>query len=126
MENTEFKDKVIGYYTSGQMTLAGKKLEILHAAILAPGVIAVRDSANETDCYFDLNYWQFTYPEIWDSTDPAEATGFRKQMLEARIGVLPGLGRFPAVTDFSSMLEMAKGNLTRSPCWLEEPEMLKV
>ena len=126
MEDAEFQKVVIGYFDGGQMTLDGKVLQIRSAAWLAPGVLAVHDSANEVDAYFDLDRWQFTSPETWSSTDPTQAEGFRKEMLEKGIAVLPGLGSIPHTRDIPTMMKMAQIQLTHTHSWFDEPVELKL
>lgn len=81
-----------------------KALEI---QALAPGVVAVRDSMNEYDTYFDRERWEPTIPEIW-MEEGGRCALYPSSLEEANIGVLPGLGRFPAPRGFAEVAEYAQ------------------
>lgn len=87
---------------------------------LAPGVIAVDDSLGETDVYFDLSMWDFTYPKLW--VPDGNIDSYRNA--DTKVGMLPGVGRFPQVAGPSMALEFARDHLTAtvSADWYEQPK----
>lgn len=101
--------------------------EVVEMQELAPGVIAVHDTMNEFDTYFDRERWEPTMPQIWgEEGDPC---GLYPPTLEGTgIGILPGAGRAPQPHNFSGVTEYAKKQLqpTASDCWHEEPEHISV
>ena len=114
MNTKQMQKAVVRHYA-----LMDSQYAPLRMAQLAPGVIAVEDKSGECDAMFDTTQWRWTQPEIWERGGESGGVG------RANLGVLQGIGRFPAVRDIESMVGFARANLTAigSHVWYAKPEI---
>ena len=97
-------------------TAAGMGFIPVQSAI-GDGVIVVLDSQDEFDTYFDMDKWEYVHPEIWEGLDNSNS-----------VGLLPGTGKFPAVSSFQEAIQFAGRHLkSKDLAWrLYENEILLV
>lgn len=113
--------KVLDYYTQIPTLYRDQAPVPILMAALAQGIVAVVDDQNECDAFFEVNEWQYTYPDIWRGT--------RNSLLRRlKLRKLPGLGSAPRVTDIAGMFTMAKGQLIaqqgRPGIWFTAPNFI--
>lgn len=125
----QMRELIDVYYNSPHM-----ECSITRMAVIAPGLIAVEDTMNECDVHFDMDRWEFTYPDLWkmDTSTPGFTPGpLRRLMREKhRIGLLEGIGQLPHVRTIEAMVSMARTHLRPKagfePEWCDEPLLLEV
>ncbi len=82
-----------------------EKVAIRELAQLAPGVICAHDNLGEWDTYFDSLRWVLKNQGLW------KHTVFPPALRRLGMGVLEGVGKFPAVQNFDEALAFARENL---------------
>ncbi len=112
-----FLAKVLAYIES-------RKFKALKARELAPGVIAIADSFDEVDIYFDIPRCGFTDPIKWDL--PKDGLPGSCTQATAEIGLLQGINHRPMVKTLEAALPFARENLTPAAAWHSEPKDLEV
>jgi hypothetical protein len=104
MPNTDYAEKLRSYLKSAET--AEFPFTTLAVQHLADGITTVQDSLGEFDTYFDPEKWEPTMPEIW-----SDDSLYPPRVKRASLGVLPGMGRVPAVRSFDVALAFAKQQL---------------
>lgn len=92
-------------------------------AELAPGVVAVEDDSGECDVFFELDRWEFVYPEVWKRQ---KGEKIHKTLKKGRLEVLPGMGTSNRVTTIGKALAFAQSQLSpkdNETRWYDAPEV---
>jgi len=96
--------------------LAKWNLKMLGLYELAPGVLALHDSTNEFDVFFDRERWEIVYPEVLGDSPT------------------PGIERFlgscfwPQPRCPQAAMQKAKEQLRpkNESCWYDEPKLISI
>lgn len=120
--------------TDGTKSLLGRVLGYIEtrgfqatsACELAPNVIAVADTLGDVDIYFYESKCRFTCPEEWvhhGDTSPGSCTS-----PFPGVGLLQGVGCFPAIKTLEAALSFAQHSLTLSEpiSWHQHSQPLSV
>lgn len=104
MNNSELLQKIRAY-TEGQ------NFSVVGAVALAPGIIAVSDSMDEIDIYFDTGIWELVHAT-------RISMGEHGREVAEGLGCLPGISTFLRILTYASALSFAQ--LVLTPRWASE------